>query len=180
MYLPGTIIKVDDLSSENVQNAFSHIFMAGGLVLSQVAALSDMESHTVQNWVKRGFCPPPVSKKYSSRQFCRLITINMLKDSMSITEITDLISYINGKLDDESDDIIADDKLYFLFVETLYRTEGHTLDFDREIVGILDKYDVGEQNRERLSVALKIMLYAYRSAQYKKFAAELIKKSGIS
>lgn len=176
MYLPGTAIEVDELSWENVQKTFSHIFMAGGLMLSQVSALSDMESHTVQNWVKRGFCPPPVSKKYSSRQFCRLITINMLKDCMSITEITDLISYINGKLDDESDDIIADDKLYFVFVEMLYRTEGHTLDFDREIGGILDKCGVAEQNRERLAIALKIMLYAYRSAQYKKFAAELIKE----
>ena len=176
MYLPGTAIMVENLSSEKVQNTFSHIFMAGGLVLSQVAALSDMESHTVQNWVKRGFCPPPVSKKYSSRQFCRLITINMLKDCMSITEITDLISYINGKLDDESDDIIADDSLYFLFVETLYRTEGHTMDFDKEIGGILDKLDVAEQNKQRLAVVLKIMLYAYRSSQYKKFAVELIKE----
>lgn len=174
MYLPGTKIDVEDLSAVNVQNTFSHIFMAGGLVLSQVAALSGMESHTVQNWVKRGFCSSPVAKKYNPRQFCRLITINMLKDCMSIPEITDLISYINGKLDDESDDIIADDKLYFVFVELLYRTEGHTMDFKREVGGVLDDCEVAEQNRERLIVALKIMLYAYRSAQYKQFAAELI------
>jgi DNA-binding transcriptional MerR regulator len=173
MFLPGTVINVENISSENVQNAFSHIFMAGGLVLSQVSALSGMESHTVQNWVKRGFCPPPVSKKYSECQFCRLITINMLKECMTITEITELISYINGRLDDESDDIIADDRLYFVFVEMLYRTEGHTLDFDREIGGILDKCGIAEQNKGRLSMALKIMLYAYRSSQYKKIAADL-------
>ena len=174
MYLPGTKIEVENLKSENVSRVFSHIFMAGGLVLSQVSFLADIESYTIQNWVKRGFCSSPVAKKYNQRQFCRIITINMLKDVMSINEITHLISYVNGKLDDESDDIIDDDRLYFLFIETLYHTLGRASDFDEMMDEILNNHNVAEEYRQRVAKALKVMLYAYKSSQYKQFAYELI------
>lgn len=94
--LPGTTLEVD-LSRENAADALlSPMFLTGGLVLSQVAQLTGLEPYTIQNWVKRGFLPPPVKKKYSRRQLCRIFIINMLRDSMQIERICRLLSYVNG------------------------------------------------------------------------------------
>ena len=100
------------------------MFLTGGLVLSQVAQLTGLEPYTIQNWVKRGFLPPPVKKKYSRRQLCRIFIINMLRDSMQIERICRLLSYVNGRLDDEGDDIIDDSALYLRIVDLVARLGG--------------------------------------------------------
>ena len=57
--LPGTTVKAD-ISQENIADSiFTPMFLTGGLVLSQVAQLTGLEPHTIQNWVKRGFLAPP-------------------------------------------------------------------------------------------------------------------------
>ena len=58
------------------------MFLAGGIVRSQVSAVTGLESHMIQNWVKRGFLSNPVNKRYSCRQFCRIAIINMLKTTL--------------------------------------------------------------------------------------------------
>lgn len=59
---------------------------------------------------------PPERKRYSRRQFSRIVLINMLKDSMQLDKICALLSYVNGELDDESDDLIDDFQLYLYIV----------------------------------------------------------------
>ena len=105
-YLPGSTIEAESLSAESADRLISPMFLSGGLMLSQVAALTGLEPYTIQNWVKRGFLPPPQNKRYTIRQFCRILLINMLKDSFQLDTVCSLLSYINGHLDDESDDII--------------------------------------------------------------------------
>jgi len=85
-----------------------NIFQTGRLVMSQVSNLLGLEPYLIQNWVKRGFLAPPQKKLYTRRQFCRLCIINMLKDTLRLERIAALISYVNGMLDDESDDTVAD------------------------------------------------------------------------
>ena len=92
--LPGTTIETN-LNETNISNVIlKNIFSAGGLVLSQVSQLTGLEPYTVQNWVKRGFLSPPQKKLYSKNQFCRIVIINMLKESLQIEKITGLLSYI--------------------------------------------------------------------------------------
>ena len=112
--LPGTTIEISVNGATSARELLDSIFMAGGLVLSQVSGLTGLEPYIIQNWIKRGFLAPPDHKKYSKRQFCRIAIINMLRDVIQIEKITSLLSYINGRLDDESDDIISEEKFYDL------------------------------------------------------------------
>ena len=99
--LPGTTIPVDWTRPEEAETLLNSLFLAGGLMLSQVASLTGLEPYVIQNWVRRGFVAPPERKRYSRSQFCRIVLINMLKDSMQLDKICALLSYVNGELDDE-------------------------------------------------------------------------------
>ena len=129
--LPGTTIEISLQGADSARELLDGIFMAGGLVLSQVSGLTGLEPYIVQNWIKRGFLAPPVHKKYSKRQFCRIAVINMLRDVIQIEKITSLLSYINGRLDDESDDIIDDSELYFYYIDALHCMEN---DYNADII----------------------------------------------
>ncbi len=174
-YLPGTKIEAD-ISRNDTEFILRSMFSMGGLVLSQVSQLAGVEPYDVQNWVKRGFLTPPVSKKYSKKQFCRIILINMLKDCLPLGEIVSLLSHINGKLNDESDDLIDDDRLYVYLVRTIasvkvfsedgvyYAAEAAVEDYDEPFPG----------GKKRLVRVLSIMTYAYYSAKIHKDAVALI------
>ena len=115
--IPGTVLEVEITQNDKLAERFEAMFLAGGMVLSQVASITGLEPYTIQNWVKRGFLPPPQKKKYTLEQLCRIITINMLKPALPMEEICGLLEYVNGSLQDESDDLIDDSQLYFLFLE---------------------------------------------------------------
>lgn len=170
-YLPGTVIETD-LERNDAALIIDNIFACGGLVLSQVASLVGIEPYTVQNWVKRGFLTPPIAKKYTKEQFCRIITINMLKDCLPLNDVVRLLSHINGHLNDESDDIIDDDRLYLLFVSVIsgmrHFSERAALE---SIDAVLAGYCGTPSERERIRKALLVMTYAYFSTLYSRKAA---------
>ena len=100
--IPGTVITARRGDGDAAQAQIRSMFLAGGMVRSQVAAVTGLESHAVQNWVKRGFLSPPIGKRYTCRQFCRIAVINMLKNVLSMEKICALLSYVNGQLDVEA------------------------------------------------------------------------------
>ena len=166
-YLPGTKIEAD-ISRNDTEFILKSMFSMGGLVLSQVARLSGVSTHDVQNWVKRGFVSPPVSKQYSKRQFCRVILINMLRDCLPIADIVDLFTYINGRLDDESDDMIGDDELYVYLVRTLSQIESPS---EREVkaavaLATADYQEPFAGAKIRLEKVLVVLAYSYFSTYY--------------
>ena len=57
--IPGTVLRIERDNADGVEEMFSSMFLAGGMVLSQVASITGLEPYTIQNWVKRGFLPPP-------------------------------------------------------------------------------------------------------------------------
>ena len=134
--IPGTVLKGPREDVESSIRQIEGMFLAGGMVRSQVAAATGLEAHAVQNWVKRGFLSNPVGKRYSLRQFSRIAIINMLKSVMSMEKICGLLSYINGALDDESDDIIDDAQLYFIFVRLAAR--ARTMDSREDWDDLID------------------------------------------
>lgn len=175
-YLPGTQIPVEKQNPEYIDALFTTPFAGGGLVLSQVTAYIGAEGYSVQNWIKRGFVAPPVAKKYSRRQFCRLAIINMLKDSMPIPDIMWMLSHINGSLSDESDDIVGDDILYLYFVSLL--GEIKTTD-DKSVISAVNKVTSAYKEKnagdlEKIRDVLHIMYYTYRSAVLARFSGELL------
>ena len=121
--IPGTVLQIRREDADSVEELFSSMFLAGGMILGQVASVSGLEPYTVQNWVKRGFLSAPQRKRYSMRQLCRILNINMLKSVLPLERICGLMGYINGELDSEEDDIIDDAQLYFLFVKLAARAK---------------------------------------------------------
>lgn len=168
--LPGTNIEVSELTYSSAENLFNSIFLTGGLVLSQVSGMTDCAPHVIQNWVKRGFVSPPVNKKYSKRQFCRIIFISFLKEIMQIDRVTALMGYINGQLDDESDDLVDDFTLYCHFIQVI----GSLSDFREESVAeAVGKAAEGcdPSVRLRLEETLRVMATAYGASVLKARAA---------
>ena len=98
--VPGTVLQIPQKDADQLRQVFSSLFLGGGIVLSQVSAVTGLEPYMVQNWVKRGFLPPPERKRYTLRQLCRIININMLKNVGPMERICGLLTYINGHLDD--------------------------------------------------------------------------------
>ena len=65
--IPGTVLTGRREDADGLQSQFSAMFLAGGIVLSKVSGITGLEPYTVQNWVKRGFLPPPQRKRYTLR-----------------------------------------------------------------------------------------------------------------
>ena len=159
--IPGTVLRIERDNADGVEEMFSSMFLAGGMVLSQVASITGLEPYTVQNWVKRGFLSPPKNKRYTLQQLCRILHINMLKDVMPLERICSLLRYINGKLDQEDDDIIDDAALYFLFVRLAARAKqlDDPVVWKRAMDEALCNYQEPVPGaRERIEKALRIML----------------------
>lgn len=175
--IPGTVLQIPRGDAEHIQELFTSMFLAGGIVLSQVSGVTGLEPYTVQNWVKRGFLTPPERKRYSLRQLCRIININMLKSVLPMERICGLLGYINGQLDDESDDVIDDSQLYFMFVRLAARAKE--LDNEQERDALLEQAmgDYAEPipgAKDRVRQVLRIMLTAYVAARMRQEAEKML------
>ena len=178
-YIPGTMLKADKADAVHVEQQFSSMFLAGGMVLSQICSITGLEAYAVQNWVKRGFLSPPERKRYSLGQLCRIININMLKNVLPMERIVGLLSYINGDLGDESDDIIDDSQLYFMFVRlaaqaTVMNTpQGRDQRIEEELARYREPVPGA---KERVKKVLRIMLTAWASAQLRQNAEQMLQE----
>lgn len=167
--IPGTTIQAERNKANEVGHLFSPMFLTGGLTLGQVSSLSGLEPYAIQNWVKRGFLAPPKAKRYDIDQVCRILTINMLKSILPLERITYLLAYINGELDDTSDDIILDSTLYFMFVELASRARdvgngSWEVEIDRVTASYDEPYDGA---RARVSAVLRVMVTAWIASSLK-------------
>ena len=175
--IPGTTLTAKREDADHIEDQFRSMFLAGGIVLSQVSSITGLETHTVQNWVKRGFLTKPVNKHYSLRQLCRIININMLKSVVPMERICGLLTYINGHLDDESDDIIDDSELYFLFVDLALQARdlADPAALDKALEKSLENYQEPMPGaRARVGQVLKIMLTGWMAAQLQQQTEALI------
>ena len=162
--IPGTTLAGLRRDADRTDGLFQSMFLAGGLTLSQVSSITGLETHTVQNWVKRGFLPPPQNKRYNMEQTCRIILINMLRGALPLEQICHLISYINGSLTDESDDIIDDTVLYFKFVSLAARARhiGGTKEWSEALEEVMENYaEPCPGAKEKVKKVLQIMLTAW-------------------
>lgn len=173
IFIPGTTIHDTGAMGGGMFAALRPmIAAASGLTLAQVCSITGLEPSTVQNWVKREFVAHPEAKKYGERHLARILIISMLRDSMKIDDVGELLRYINGDTDDESDDIIAEPDLYDLLCE-IVRCANADTDDETLLAAIGDAakhYAVREDCRARLSAALTVMVHAY-------FAGELVRKA---
>lgn len=174
--LPGSTIEVE-LSRRNIADGLlAPMFLAGGLVLSQVVEITGLAPHTIQNWVKRGFVSPPKAKRYSREQLSRLLIINALKDSLQIESIIALCAHAGAYMGANG---MSDTALYCRFADALgalgagipargaMRTavEASLADYTEPYAGA----------KVRLLNVLEIMLLAYSSSVLHQNAERLLK-----
>ena len=76
--IPGTTLTGLRSNADRTDGLFASMFLAGGLTLSQVSSITGLENYVIQNWVKRGFLPPPQNKRYDMEQLCRLLNQRIL------------------------------------------------------------------------------------------------------
>ena len=176
--IPGTVLTAQREEAANVESLFRSMFLAGGMVLSQVSGITGLESYMVQNWVKRGFLAKPQQKRYTLRQLCRIININMLKSALAMEDICGLLTYINGQLDDESDDLIDDSALYFMFVKLAARVRELDDPVEREQIlsdMLADYQEPIPGARQRVKEVLRIMLTAWVAARMRQEAERMLR-----
>ncbi len=175
--LPGTTIEISTLEKGSSKQLFDSIFVTGGITLSQVCIMTGLEPYLVQNWVKRGFVSSPVKRTYSQRQFARIVVINMLRESLQIDQICELIRITTVTLDDESDDIIGDDILYHKYVDMLAE-DSIDIGDERSLKLAADRTaeEFGEElpiPKKEISGILQVMAYAHFSGKLKRRAEEI-------
>ena len=177
--IPGTFISVPVEENSNLEEKMRSMFLAGGIMLSQICTATGLEPYTVQNWVKRGFLKPPVQKRYDLQQFCRILNINMLKDALIMEDIVGLMQYINGDLEDESDDLIDDPQLYFLFVKLAADLPQMHDDTARDAhleQMLADYHEPVPGAKERVGKVLRVMLTAWAAAQLRLRAQTMVQQ----
>lgn len=175
--LPGTVLSTRQEEADATDELFRSMFLPGGMVLGQVSNISGLEAYMIQNWVKRGFLAPPKGKRYTLRQLCRILNINMLRGALPMEKICGLLTYINGQLNDESDDLIDDSQLYFMFVrlaaragdltdpgETRQALEAVLRDYVEPIPGA----------KQRIEKVLRVMLTAWISTRTRQEAERML------
>ena len=175
--IPGTTLEGLRSNADRTDGLFQSMFLAGGLTLSQVASVTGLEPYTIQNWVKRGFLSAPRNKRYDMEQVCRIININLLKGALPLEQICRLMAYLNGDLTDESDDLVDDTMLYFLFVHLAARARylGGDKSWDDALAEVTADYvEPIPGAREKLIKVLKIMLTAWVSSRIKAEAEQMI------
>ncbi len=177
--IPGTVLTCPRQEASHIPERFRAMFLPGGIMLSQVAAITGLEPYTVQNWVKRGFLSKPENKHYTLRQLCRIININMLKAVLPLERISTMLGYVNGQLDNEQDDMIDDADLYFMFVDLaarsreLYREENREAVLEEALAGYVEPMPGA---KERVKTVLRIMLTAWLAARMTQEAESMLKE----
>ena len=165
--IPGTIKNKAEMGGHTGIDFLDKIFyISDGVMLTQIRDISGVDGSTLQNWVKRGWIGTTVNKRYCKDQLARILIINMLRDAMLLERIDFLLHYINGKINDKSDDIISDSmlydyicKIYDKFCEQRLETTEELNDLICREVSAYDEPIEGARNR--LAKALNIILIAY-------------------
>lgn len=175
-FYPGTKVPAQENSSL-LTGIFS---VTNGITLSQVCEITGTEATTIQNWIKRGYVKPPVSRKYSKSQVARIVLINMMREAMVIEKIASLLSHVNGNLLDTSDDILDDSKIYDILstilvpadIREVIDIEGLFTEIDRQLELDPELTDLTEEEKNRLRPALRSMVCAHESSNLMQYARQ--------
>lgn len=140
-------------------------YITDGIMLAQIREISGIDGSTLQNWTKRGWVASAHNKRYSKNQLSRILIINMMRDSMQLDRIAGLLTYVNGRANDVTDDIIPESELYDYLcriIDKLVENEAVGDNLTDVISRELENYEERTAGaRRRLERACGIMIMAY-------------------
>lgn len=174
--IPGTNLKRADLGGLTGKAFLDQLFMVSdGVMLSQIRKIAGIDGSTLQNWTKRGWVPNAQLKRYGVDQVAHILLINMLRSCLQLERIMWLFHYVNGVLEDSSDDIISASNLYDAICTTIDYLDAEpecTIESIRPMIerAIVDYVEPVEGARERLTNALEIIVSSYCASMIKRAA----------
>ena len=178
--IPGTRLRKSDMGNVTGLEFLSKVFfISEGVMLSQIREVSGIDGSTLQNWTKRGWVANARLKKYNIDQVAHILIINMLRSCVQLDKIALLLQYINGNIDDKSDDIIHDSVLYDYICRILDTLMHHDICSMSSIKSVISEQIVDYEEampgaRERLANALEIIVVAYYAALIKRRSDEML------
>ena len=178
--IPGTKLKKSDMGNVTGLEFLSKVFfISEGVMLSQIREVSGIDGSTLQNWTKRGWVANARLKKYNIDQVAHILIINMLRSCVQLDKIALLLQYINGNIDDKSDDIIHDSVLYDYICRILDTLMHHDICSMSSIKNVISEQIVDYEEampgaRERLANVLEIIVVAYYAALIKRRSDEML------
>lgn len=180
--IPGTILKRREMGDVTGLEFLKKIFyISDGVMLTQIREISGIDGSTLQNWTKRGWVANARLKRYNIDQVAHILIINMLRSCMQLDKIAFLVSYINGRVYDQSDDIIRDSQLYDYICRILDKLmnageitkENTTLrDTIEQITSDYEEKVTGA--RKRLNTAIEIIIIAYYASIIKSHSDDMV------
>ena len=179
-YIPGTkLLRTEAGGATGLEFLSKIFFVSDGVMLNEIREVSGIDGSTLQNWTKRGWVANSKLKRYDINQFAHILIINMLRSCMQLDKIASLIEYINGDIDDRSDDIIADSVLYDYIcriLENLRSYEVSSLSTVKdEVYSVTSDYvEHFPGAKERLVNALEIIVVAYCATIIKKYSDSML------
>ena len=185
--LPGTTLPLPPGQIREPFALLDPVFAVsgGGLLLSQVSEMTGLPGATIQNWVKRGWVSSPVNKRYSDLHVARILLINLLRPAMKLDSIAALLAYVNGSVDDRSDDIIPEPQLYNRLCSAVIRLQEEDGVSHESVTTLIDAQLEGYEGpvpgaKERVSHALTIMVLNVAAAALMNRANELMAREVLS
>ena len=178
--IPGTRLGKVEMGNVTGLDFLSKVFyISDGVMLTQIREVSGIDGSTLQNWTKRGWVANARLKKYNIDQVAHILIINMLRSCIQLDKIALLLHYINGRIDDKSDDIIRDSVLYDYIcriLDTLMQQDVCSMASIKEVIReqIEDYEEVMPGARDRLANALEIIVVAYYAALIKRRSDEML------
>ena len=172
--IPGTVIPYAGFDGDVFDLFRPMLRAADGLSLAQVCSITGLEAPCIQNWVKRGFVPHPIKKRYYERQLARILMISALRESMQIERIVQLLALVNGDVESEADDLIEESRLFDMLCRVSRDTETLPLanaQAEESIARVSANYRESRPgDKVRLEEALTVMLYAHLACRLKREA----------
>lgn len=168
--IPGAImdrIKMGNVTGLEFLNKV--FFVTDGIMLSQIREITGIDGSTLQNWTKRGFVGVAKNKRYNKNQLARILIINMIRDEIQLDRISKLLTYVNGRTEDESDDLIPESELYDYLCKIIDKLIENKLPpnldnihslVESELSGYKEKIAGGTKHLERACTIIIMAYYA--------------------
>ena len=172
--IPGTILEREKMDNATGMEFLNKVFyITNGIMLGQIREISGIDGTTLQNWVKRGWVGNPTKKTYDKEQLARILIINMMRDTMQLSRVMFLLTYVNGA--DECDRIVTESQFYDYICKTLEHIASPSSaglnDLERVIEGVLSEYDEPVAGaKRRLARGVRIVVVTYYAALIKSVA----------
>lgn len=180
--IPGTILEREKMDNATGMNFLNKVFyITNGIMLGQIREISGIDGTTLQNWVKRGWVGNPTKKTYDKEQLARILIINMMRDTMQLSRVIFLLTYVNGE--DERDRIVTESQFYDYICRTLERIASPDSaglnDLEPVIENVLADYtEVSAGAKRRLAAGIRIVVITYYAALVKSVADDTLDALG--